>query len=54
MITIPECVKQGYVITETDNWQIKPDAPQWAKDEFAELMEMLKAEPDENGIITLY
>lgn len=54
MITMPECVRQGYVVVETDNWHIKPDAPQWAKDEFIEVMELLKNEPDENDIVTLY
>ncbi len=47
-------MKQGYVTVKNGKWEIKPDAPQWAKDEFAELMDALSAEPDEDDIVTQY
>ena len=57
MLTMPECVVQGYAyMDENHKWQITPDAPQWAKDEFAEFIKLWnhKPKPDKNGIITLY
>lgn len=54
MITQPEAMKQGYVTLKNGQWAIKPDAPQWAQNEFAELMQRLAAEPDEDDVVTQY
>lgn len=54
MITQPESMKQGFVTLKNGKWQIKPDAPQWAQDEYAELVKQSAVEPDEDDIVTLY
>lgn len=52
---IPRCIKEGYIyINEKDEWSIKEDAPQWAKEEFEEHQKMVNPKPDENGIVTNY
>lgn len=37
-----------WYIGENEEWKIRDDAPEWAKDEFREFF---NDEPDENGII---
>lgn len=54
MITQPESMKQGFVTLKDGQWQIKPNAPQWVQDEFAELVKRSAVEPDENDIVTQY
>lgn len=48
----PRCIKEGYVfINDNEEWDIKKDAPEWAKQEFKEFMEQVNPKPNEEGII---
>jgi hypothetical protein len=48
-------MKEGYAyIGEDEQWHIKNDAPDWAKQEFKEFMVMVNSEPDDKGVITRY
>lgn len=48
---IPKCLDYIY-IGEDEQWHIKDDAPDWAKQEFKDFMKFVNPTPDENGVIT--
>ena len=49
----PDFMKNGYAyIGEDEQWHIKPDAPEAAKEEFKKFMAAVNPTPDENGIVT--
>lgn len=52
----PKFIQEGWQCfnDESERWEIKPNAPEWAKREAEEFYKMLYAEPDENGIIIQY
>ena len=43
-----------YIDEKTGEWKLKEGAPEWAKKEFEEFFRKVKAEPDENRIVTQY
>lgn len=49
----PRCFKEGYVyINDKEEWDIKENAPEWAKKEFKKFMDSVNPIEDENGVIT--
>lgn len=51
----PKFMKEGYAfIGEDEQWHIKDDAPDWAKEEFKEFFNLVDPEPDEDGVVTQY
>lgn len=51
---MPDGYSYWYIDDATEKWCIREDAPEWAKKEFEEYADLLKGEPDEKGMITLY
>lgn len=49
----PEFIIEGHEFfnEETEQWELKPNAPEWAKKEFKEFYKSINPEPDENGIV---
>ena len=43
--------KEYWYITEDEQWAIKDDAPEWAKQEFEEFFETINPTPDEDGVV---
>lgn len=51
----PDFMKNGYAyIGEDEQWHIRSDAPEAAKEEFKKFMALVNPVPDENGIVTRY
>ncbi len=52
----PKCISEGYayIDSETEEWCIKDDAPDWAKKEFEEFFQAVNPKPDDNNIVTEY
>ena len=40
-----------WYITEDEQWAIKDDAPDWAKEEFREFFATINPLPDEDGVV---
>lgn len=45
----PKCLDYTY-IGKDEQWLIKDDAPDWAKQEFKDFMKSVNPVPDENGV----
>lgn len=56
MMDIPKFIEEGWGYTEGNEpgWKLKPDAPEWAKEEFAAFQKHLDAGADDEGVITVY
>lgn len=50
----PESMIQGFITLKDGQWHVKPDAPQWEKDELAEMVKLSAVELDESDIVTQY
>ena len=46
--------RYAYIDEKTEQWKLKDDAPDWAKQEFDEFFQKVNPKPDENGIVTQY
>lgn len=49
-----EIKEYEYIDDDTEKWCIRDDAPDWAKEKFKELQELVNPVLDENGVITQY
>lgn len=54
MLNEPEGMKYWYIDEKTEKWNIRDDAPEWAKQEFHEFQKAVNPDPDKDGIITNY
>lgn len=54
MKKMPQGMKYWYINEKTEQWQIRDDAPTWAKREFEELQNGVNPKPDEDGVVTQY
>ena len=52
----PKFIKEGWASfdEETEEYKLLPNAPSWAKKEYAEYYRILNEEPDEYGVCTRY
>ena len=52
----PKFIKEGWASfnEEAEEYMLLPNAPDWAKKEFAEYCRILNEEPDEYGVYTRY
>lgn len=54
MMKEPKGEKYWYIDEKTEQWKIRDDAPEWAKQEFEEYQKAVNPEPDADGVITNY
>lgn len=53
MMSAPRFYLEGWLDDTDQEWKLKDNAPEWAKEEFKDFMEQMNKEPDENGIVIL-
>lgn len=55
MLEKPRCFEEGYVYldVEKEEWRIKDDAPDWAKEEFEEFQRAINPSPNEDGLVVI-
>ncbi|MDF2544430.1 MAG: hypothetical protein K0S47_4148 [Herbinix sp.] len=50
----PRFFAEGYAYISAEQWHLKEDAPEWAKQEFEQYFKQINAEPDKHGIVTQF
>lgn len=51
---MPRFIAEGWeYLDENEQWQLKPNAPQWAKEEFAEFHGRTNPAPNSDGTVSV-